>query len=512
MFWNKNTGWFSARLPEYLSALKSGDFSAIPWIFCVFTENSERAKAVASKALCGALDTMNFDELVRVDEQMRQTSSMEWSIDWRKYTMDSFFTPEMNEQERRAVAVFASFNPNGFIRERALQAMQYYDNTLSFAILRQNDWVPQVRSAAKQAVNYRLSHLVSGELISALPFADKLSRSMRTRESEECSKRIFSALAEKENESELITGLNDANLRTRRICTNTLFHAEFLRYDLAFARLKREHDPFLRGSIFQRLIDADQTLDTVAEQFLKDKYPINRLLAFQYICKHRGNDAPVIAKRLLLDKNAAIREHARFYLNSCNGSFDYREFYRSHMSDQMAPAILGLGETGTHEDAVMLEKHLHSEQVSVVRAAMIAMMRLGGEMYAPLITELLGDNRVGIVKTARNLICKSNAPDYARVMEIFKNTLCENTRQKCFSVLLTAGKWQRLIFILNVLESDGEMMSESALTALVRWVGGYNRSYILPNEVQIEQIKASIRNLTGRIPGRTQQELLFLLR
>ncbi|MFT9055673.1 MAG: hypothetical protein ABF449_03465 [Ethanoligenens sp.] len=481
-------------------------------IFCVFSENSNKAKTTAAQALCGALDTMSFDKMVRVDEQMRQTTSMEWSIDWRKYTMESFFTLVMSERERRAVVVFASFNPNGFIRERALQEMHNYANTLSFALLRQNDWVPQVKLAAKQAVNYRLSHLVSGELLSALPFADKLSRSTRTPESKEFSKHILDALAAKENEREFIAGLENADFRTRRICTNALFRAEFLRYDLAFARLKRETDPFLRGSIFRRLIDAGQSLDTVVEQFLRDKYPFNRLLAFRYICEHRKNNALAIAERLLLDKSAAVREHARLYLNSHNGSFDYRGFYRSHMSDRMVPAILGLGEIGTREDAAMLETHLHAEQVSVVRAAMIAVMRLDGDMYAPLITELLGDNRVGIVKTARNLICKSNAPDYARVMEIFKNAPCENTKQKCFSVLLMAGKWKRLIFILNVLESGGEMMSESALTVLARWVGAYNRSYILPNKVQVEQIKASIRNLADRIPERTQQELLFLLR
>ena len=122
-----------------------------------------------------------FDDLVRVDEQMRQTTSMEWSIDWRRISIDNFFTSEMSKDARRAVIVFASFNPNGFIRERAVRMMKDYDGTLPFAILRLNDWVAQVQTAAIEIADYRLSNLAADELIAALPFADKLSRSGRIR-------------------------------------------------------------------------------------------------------------------------------------------------------------------------------------------------------------------------------------------------------------------------------------------------------------------------------------------
>ena len=183
MFWNKNNkpSWFGSKLNEYESALQSGDYSTIPWIFCVLSENHTVAKTVAAKQLRAALDKLSFDELIRIDEQMRQTTSMEWSINWRNYSLDKFFTPEMGEPERRAVVVFASFNPNGFIRERAVRLMKDYPGTLPFTILRQNDWVSQVRSAAVETTDHRLLHLSDGELIAALPFADKLSRSGRAK-------------------------------------------------------------------------------------------------------------------------------------------------------------------------------------------------------------------------------------------------------------------------------------------------------------------------------------------
>ena len=86
MFWNNKPGWFGSKLNDYGSALQSGDYSAIPWIFCVFAENHTASKTVAAELLCAALEKMTFDELVRIDEQMRQTTSMEWSINWRNYS------------------------------------------------------------------------------------------------------------------------------------------------------------------------------------------------------------------------------------------------------------------------------------------------------------------------------------------------------------------------------------------------------------------------------------------
>ena len=355
MFWNKNNkpGWFGTKLNDYAQALLSGGTSAIPWIFCVFAENHAATKTVASEILSAVLEKMSFNELVRIDEQMRQTTSMEWSIDWRNCSINSFLTPEMGKAERRAVIVFASFNPNGFIRERAVRMMKDYPGTLHYAILRQNDWVSQVRSAAADTIDYRLAHLSKGELIAALPFADKLNRSGRSQTGNTYVNRIYTALIF--NEDELIAGLSAANIRTRRICTNALLNSDSPKYDLAFDRLQRESDPCLRSNIFRRLVSAGQNMDVAAEYFIKDKYPLNRVLAFQYISGADKNKASQVAKELLLDKSAAVRENARFYLNKNVSDFDCRTHYKSHLTDCTAPAICGLGETGKAENTTEIE-------------------------------------------------------------------------------------------------------------------------------------------------------------
>jgi len=112
-------------------------------------------------------------------------------------------------------------------------------------------------------------------------------------------------------------------------------------------------------------------------------------------------------------------------------------WFGSKLTDCTAPAIYGLGETGKVEDAAKIENYLKSDVIAIVRAAMTAIMRLDSEKYTATITELLTDDRVGIVKTARNLIIKTSLPDCTRVMEIFRTTPYENTKQKCFLEVIT---------------------------------------------------------------------------
>jgi len=491
MFWDKNDkhkpDWFGSKLNDNEIALQSGDYSAIPRIFCVFSENHALSKARAASILCHLLDRLTFDEVVRIDAQMRQTTSMEWFINWRDYAIDSFFTSSMNECKRRAVVIFASFNPNGFIRERAVRMMKDYADTLPFIILRQNDWVVQVRQAAALSFTYRLQNLSDGEIIAAIPFADKLRWSSRGSH-DEYTEKFFAVLTSPAYEQDLLKGFASSNIRTRRICTNALFGVKYPNIKLAFKRLILEPDPFLRAAIFKKLNSRGQKMDSTIGIFLNDKYSLNRILAFQYLCDNDQNRALQVAQDLLLDKNAAVRENARQYISNKVLDFDFRSFYKAHMADFSVSAISGLGETGKEEDTIVIEGYLNSATTSAARAAMTAVMRLDGTKYALAITEFLADHRVGLVKTARNLIIKVNSPDYVRVMEILRSTPYENTKQKCFSILLTAGKWQRLIYILDVLENGGLQMVETSMAALKGWIIGYNSSFAVASAAQIEKL------------------------
>ena len=247
MFWKKKRGWFGEHLEENIKALNEGDLRRLPWIFCVFSEENSQSKLLAAKALNNVLKSFEFDDIIRIDMQMRQTTSMEWSINWREQKIGNFFTSTMNIEERKSVLIFASFNANGFIRERAVQMMGDHDGSLPYIILRQNDWVLQVRQSASKAFDKKMQNLSKGEILTSLPFAEKLKWSSRGSDGEYTQK-LFDKLISPEHKEDLARGLQSQNLRTRRICIGAIFEAS--QPDIR----KRKIDPTLK-KLMVRLIN-----------------------------------------------------------------------------------------------------------------------------------------------------------------------------------------------------------------------------------------------------------------
>ena len=510
MFLKQNPGWYGKKLKYNTEALSAGEISLIPWIFCVFAEKHDPSKMAAAKALLETLNTLSFNDIIRIDEQMRQTTSMEWFINWHNFKLNDFFTPGMSDDERLAICIFASFNPNGFIRENAVRKMKDFDGTLPYIILRQNDWVLQVRQAASEAFSHRLRRLSDGEILAALPFAEKLKLGGRDSHSEH-TKQFFSVLTAPEHIQDLLSGLKNANIRTRKICIEALFSVFPLKTEFAFKRLLCEPDPFLRATIFRKLSVVGENMDDVSNVFLRDKYPANRMLAFQYLLDANAENICDIAEKLLLDKNALVRRAAQNIMQEKIPNYRFREFYLNSLNLFPMAAIYGLGEKGLQSDVSKIDPYLDDSRIGVVKSAMVSLMRLNGEKYNPVVTEMLNDDRPGVAKVASNLVLKSGSPDYGRIREIYSEAKYKHTKQKCMDVLFTASKWPRLIYMLEAMQDNEEQIKKKALDAIIRWLFSFNRSFSLPSNTQVDRIRKLVDGLNGVLSDKIQRELLFVL-
>jgi hypothetical protein len=511
MFWKKKQGWFGKQLDKNIKELADGDYSKAPWVFCVFSEEHTPSKLLASKALCDALDKLEFDVIIRIDEQMRQTTSMEWSIDWRKLKINNFLTSTMNTNERRAVIVFASFNPNGFIREQAVRLMAEYAGTLPYIIMRQNDWVVQVRQSAANAFNKRLNAPSAGEILAALPFAEKLKWSCRGSHGE-YTRSFFNKLTSPEHREDLMEGLKSHNIRTRKICVQALLDSENPDFEQAFQRLKFEKDPFLRKVIYEKLRLMKQDMTEYSYVFLRDRYPSNRILALQYLYDSKKNDMMKFAKQMLLDRSSMVREFARKIVQEHTCNFEFSKFYLEHIESHTVAAIFGLGEIGKKGDAEIIDKYLNDSRISVVRASIVALMRLDNERIQTKIIEMLGDSRIGVVKTSQQMIVKYGVMDYKRIQEIFQSTHFEYSKIKCAAILFAAPKWQSLIYMLESLSCEMESVQKMALQSINEWLFKFNKSFVKVTIQQQETINHLIASYDEYLPASMKRELLFVIK
>jgi len=508
LFKNKHN-WFSKNLNENIKILNTGDFSIIPWIFCVFAENSAKHKLIAAKALCSILDKLTFSDICRIDAQMRQTTSMEWSINWKTFNIQNFFTHRMSINEMRAITIFSSFNPNGYIREQAVKLLCLYELTLPYIILRQNDWVMQVRQAAILSFDSKMNSASNEEMLLSLPFLEKLRRGSRDLHSHSIEN-FFEQLNNPNRKNILITGLRSQEVLTRRLCINALLNTQIPDTNTILEHLKYEPDPFLRRIIFQKLYSFEIDMLNVSLKFLQDKYSANRILALKYLYAIKKDFAFAEALNMSLDKNAYVRELARSILKESSPNIDIHKFYIQHLNQYPQSVILGLSEIGSVVDCSIIEPYLHHNSISIVRAAMISLMRLNTQGYGNIIIEMLLNEQAGIVKTAKLLIIKYNVQDFPRILEIYRNTNVEYTQSKCAALLFTASKWQRLIYMLLVLQSESENVRQLAIESIYKWIITFNKSFLQATEEQKKTIFELVKECEDNLEKEIINQLLFL--
>lgn len=509
MLFHRKLGYYSSNLDDYIDQVKKGDYSYLSMIFCVFAEDSDKHKLRAAQVLNEVLNKISLDDVYRIDLQMRETTSMEWSINWSTLNIKYFITNQMSPDEKCAVLIFASFNPNGYIREQAVKNLVAYKETLIFILLRCNDWVYQVRHSALLLLQDSIVNASDEEIVNALPLVEKLHRSERC-EYNSIRSIIFSVF--ESNNLLIKKGLRSSDVRARRFCISFLSTSPIIEAEYLVKHIQSEKDPFLRKLIYKNLLKISSNIMDVAIQFLKDKYPPNRLLALQSLYDNKTDFAINVSERMLMDRNAKVRALARFIVLQSKREFDIHQYYIDNLTMNTTISLYGLGEVGSQKDCNLLENYLSNNSNSIVRAAMTALMRLDPETYAFNVTEMLLSEHSSIVKTAVLLLKKYEVYEFERVYQIQECSLSENTKIKCASLLFLSSKWNKLIYILLLIGSDYEKLEKLCHNELERWIFSFNKSFAVPSESDKQKVKELLLKKTEFLKPNIIKEIMFLIR
>ncbi len=489
MFFDNKVGSFGAELNKNIAFVLEKNFHYLPQIFCVFSEKHDNSKRRAAVFFKTILEKLSFNDVMNIDTQMRETTSMEWFINWNKVEKSDLLLPTMTKEEKQAVLVFASFNPNGYLREKAVKLLAKYDMSLPYILLRKNDWVRQVREMADEAFIYRMDHLSDGELLVSLPFAEKINRSLRG-DHKSTIKKFYNILLKPENKNELELGLESRNLYIRRFCLNAILNAENPDMNLILKYIQSEKIPQIKFMAYKKLLTLNACpVNIILEQMLFEKYPRTRSHALQFIYEQDKLNSYNVAINFLLDKSPSVRNTARWIIFSCNREFDFVDYYKGNLSVNSYSSICGIRETGKKKDAVLIESYLSSDVVSIVRATMRALMFLDADNYSLHVVKMLEDSRKSVVKEAFQLFMNYGVNSYMEeIYRIFENSQNADIRYKCATLLFRSSKWDAIIYILELLSNQDETVRILSKTALNKWIFGFNGSFTKPNLMQKQKI------------------------
>ncbi|NLW88857.1 MAG: HEAT repeat domain-containing protein [Clostridiaceae bacterium] len=403
-----------------------------------------------------------------------------------------FITSGMSPEEKRAAVIFSTFSSNGYIRQRAVEYLGKFEATLPFVIPRLNDWVGEVRQTAFDSFSEGLKVASEQELLQSISLIDRLRRSTRCAYPE-IAHLFDTVINDPANIHIVEDGLFDSNSGIRNACLRILLRSPEKNREILRKYILRGKDPLSRKTAFESLIKTDLDVSDLADALLTDKYSGVRYAALKYLDDLDRKDIFRKAESLLTDKNAFVREFSRSLITKTDPGFDFLNFYMERQNPHTAVAILGLGEVGSPAICEMIEPYLKSDRVDVIRASMISLMRLDPRRYGAVIPEMLLSGHGGIVKTAKELIQKYRIHDYDRIEEIFSMTPYGSTKMKCAALLFSAGKWQRMIYILRFMSDKHEPLRNMCRTQFIRWFGTYNRSFSAPTEEQKTTILKLLR-------------------
>ncbi len=471
------------------------------------------ACAVAAEELALLLRDLPVDELPPLAKRLGAL---------RRWTWRSCFGLDPSAAEARRVARLVlpadtdalalgaiSCLDNGYVREAAVRRLaratpSAVEAALPFLLLRANDWVDEVRVAARTALEGFLLPVHATAWARALPMVDRLRAAGRA------DHRTLIARVE-----ELVTAAPAAlgvALRTG---------GRSARQCLASAGRRGLAVP--HALITAALGDRDVRLRLAAARFLaaglleplraelprleRDPFPPVRIAALDATLARLPERADAVLRAALCDRSGSVRWRALFLRRGRDPDFDARAFYRAVLAEgALRPskaAAAMLGALGKPADGEILLRLLDDPRVGLRRTALRALARLTGGLHLDRLRAELESPARGVSRAA----CEALEPYARRLDDDALGRLLEaphaHVRQHSLRLLCSGERWVALRWLLRASRSADGALRAASRARLERWEEELNRCYAPLDDTRREGLRrllAAARDLGSLRP------------
>ncbi|HEY0037144.1 MAG TPA: hypothetical protein VGB66_10680 [Longimicrobium sp.] len=460
------------------------------------TDGSARVRCIAELTLQAELEAFPASEWPRLDEELRSWLHMP----------DTFRKTIPVGANSAALPLFASYH-SGFVRELAVQALAGWRDgrELPALLVRANDWVPQVRAKASDALLARVTPDYVRHWVGNLGLVDRLRRTGRA-DHRLLVEGVLALLAAPEVRPVLLEGRASLDTRGRGLLASVLFGGISPRdHDIVAAGLESA-DPLTRvaaAGAAERL--DDEGVRRVLPLMHADPLPRIRVMGIRLAVERIGSAEIEVLRRALLDRSAAVGAEARRGITALE-PMDFAAFYRERLHPDrpgLARVIEGLHETGGPSDAALVRPFVDHPLPRVRAAALRALDRFGGEGLEDFLLLAVADPNRGVSGTATKLL----RPHVAKVepgelAALFSADLPRWTRKNALSLLAVRGKWIALPWLIRGTADPDETAAAHAGVLLRRWRDRFNRGFTQPTPEQRAEAVAALGGYVDRDPAR----------
>lgn len=411
----------------------------------------------------------------------------------------------------------ASGHWNGYRREEAVLRLGMLGSPVAIPqlIIRSNDWVPQVRNAARQVLRSLAVAANAEAFVLALPELHHLRHCGRDQHGA-LIEAIEQFLLATENAPHLVAGIRDADGRVARACIGLVIGHGLLPVPQIVELGLSHPDLVVRmqvSRLFRQLTGPGRhglLLRTARDPFMPIRREALQLLAAE------GIDTDFI-RAFLFDRHGSVREIAIRALQrrGIDVLRDYLDALAAPTLARRRCAIWALGELRADDQIERVEEAWRSPWPSLRRQALGTLGKLRGDAAAPIVVAAIADRSSSVCGEAarwcRRLGLRFSAD---QLLGLIDTAGQQHTAATCLVIAKSINKWERLIFLMTLL---GPKYREQGIAvapveiAIRCWNHEFNRSSSQPSAMQVERVRQLYSANAGPLTDRIGKSFVFTL-
>ena len=383
---------------------------------------------------------------------------------------------------------------NGHLRQRAVLCLgsMKAGETLPAIIRRANDWVSQVRDAARQSIRQFMVPQGARWLVECLPEFGKLLSSQRD-DHARLLEEIHRFLVRPENNAVLMEGLNSAKPDVARLVLGLMLEQQLFTVDVIFERTQGHKNPSVRliatrAWLRQSGRRNEQDLLTL----LKDRYAPVRQVALAVVMDENADVPVTMLLTLLHDNNELVRKRAARVLTERGHSpvaHSLAVFNDATQNLSRRCVALRALDEQKYEDVLALALDcLKSDSTALYKTALDIAVDHLQENARELLLEAMSYPAYSVAKRACRQYAKRKF--FLTLEEILRSQAAAPSAEHLGLYLpLSArlGLWEGLQFMLM---QAGNAEREPMRQALAKWTTRLNRFYTEPTAHQKTALRA----------------------
>jgi len=446
---------------------------------------------------------------------LRETITWEMPQSWRQIKPADLevLVKEFELADQLLVLELASFHQSGYVRQKAVELLNriHQGTELRCLLIRLNDWVDNVASAASLAVTARLSETYRAAFVSELPFVLHLFETGR-RNNLAMLQRILELLTSHDPQKLLATIQNNHSEAVLRSFFKLCLRLEIDSVKNLVKAGLAANDPYLRGcamNFVARKLPLEEQLG-IAAAFYGDRSVTVRRIALSIAVQDGGKSALAELRRALFDHSHSVRDIAQFYLRKQQQ--DVAEVYRQELliNPESLIALQGLSETGGDVDEVCFLTYARHTLPSRRHAALRGLSHLHGEKVDAVILAMLLDSKPRIARlSGRILHDQDRRVSGQQLFDLYLASQGGISQQRILHLFEKLGKWQHVLWTMRLLPSLKKPESEEIINKLKQWFSPPRSSFVFsaPFANEIDDLRSAYQQIAGFLPAAVRQTL-----